>query len=401
MRAYPSSDILLTYAWCRSAYAALHSLARVGLRVALADVGSSGMAQASRFGCYAGSYAPPLAEPQRFVADIVRLLERTRAAFLLPGHDETEILARARAQLPPGVILPVAPAETLALANDKDRVAGLAEQLGLPVPARVRYTSLDELRTQLSQIGGPLVVKLRRGNSAKGVFYPPDPAAALNLVAGLIAQYRLPPERYPIVQQRVAGEGWGVSCLYWEGERLASFTHRRLREKTATGGTSTLRISARSPEMEEIAHRLLDALDWHGLAMVEFKYDPETRQPWLMEINPRLWGSIHLAIAAGVDFPAWLYLAATQGPGAVRPLVRPYREGLVARWYLGDLIAAAGQLRQGRIASALRMALPGGADTYDDWRWDDPGAFFGQALYYLVSFLRSRSLNPVQEGMLG
>lgn len=359
------------------------------------------MAQWSRCAHFAGRYAPPLARPEQFVEDILRLLDQTRAGFLLPGHDETEILARHRASLPPGVILPVAPAETLALANDKDCVAALAERIGLPVPRRVAWTGLDDLRAQMQSADGDWVVKLRRGNSAKGVYYPPAPPDAVDLCARLIEQYHLAPQRYPIVQQRVGGDGWGVSCLYWEGKRLASFTHRRLREKTATGGTSTLRVSARCPQMEEAAHALLDALEWHGLAMVEFKYDPLENRPWLMEINPRLWGSIHLAVASGVDFPAWLHLAATRGPAAVAPLVRPYREGLVARWYLGDLIAAAGELRRLRLLRALRLALPGGADTCDDWRWDDPAAFFGQAAYYLAGFLRSRSLNPVQDGMLG
>lgn len=397
----PPSNVLLTYAWCRSAYIAARSLARSGLRVHVADTSATGMAQWSRYAHFAGRYTPPLAQPERFVEDVLRLLERTGATFLLPGHDETEILARARASLPPGVILPVAPAETLTLANDKDRVASLAERIGLPVPRRVAWAHLDDLRAQMQGGAGEWVVKLRRGNSAKGVFYPPSAPQVVETCARLIEQYHLPPQRYPIVQQRVSGEGWGVSCLYWEGQRLASFTHRRLREKTATGGTSTLRVSARNPRMEEAAHSLLDALEWHGLAMVEFKYDAPSGQPWLMEINPRLWGSIHLAVASGVDFPAWLYLAATQGPSSVKALARPGREGVVARWYLGDLIAAAGELKRLRVLRALRMALPGGADTYDDWHWDDPAAFFGQAAHYLTAFLRSRSLNPVQEGMLG
>ncbi len=395
------SSAFLTYAWCRSAYIAARSLARAGLRVNVADVSATGMAQWSRYGHFAGCYAPPLTQPEQFMEDILRLLDQTGAGFLLPGHDETEILARRRDSLPAHVILPVAPAATLALANDKDRVASLAEGLGLPVPRRVAWDSLPELTARLENVPGEMVVKLRRGNSAKGVFYPTSPSDAVDLCTRLIEQYHLAPERYPIVQQRVSGEGWGVSCLYWEGQRLASFTHRRLREKTSTGGTSTLRVSAHNPQVEEVAHCLLDALEWHGLAMVEFKYDPQTHQPWLMEINPRLWGSIHLAVASGIDFPAWLYLAATKGPAAVKALVQPWREGVVARWYLGDLIAAAGELKHLRVMRALRMALPGGADTYDDWHWDDPGAFLGQASYYLAALFRSRSLNPVQDGMLG
>lgn len=398
----PACDVLITYGWVRSTYTALRSLNRLGLRVGVADTGHSGMCQGSRLGTWAGTYADPLVSPERFIDDINTLLGQTGAHFLLPGHDETEVLARYRHRLPAGVILPVAEVRKIESANDKACMAELAAECGVHVPRRLTWSTPEELEVEAAEIGRPLVVKLRRGNSAKGVFYPPSPEKAAELCASLIERYRLPPGRYPIVQERVSGDGWGVSCLYWQGRRLASFTHRRLREKTGTGGTSTLRISECNPLLERMAYTLLDKLEWHGLAMVEFKYDGQSRDGWFIEINPRLWGSIHLAVAAGVDFPALLYSAATEGPEAVRDRVVPQKEGIVARWYLGDLIASLGLLRHGRVRKALQAIWPfGAADTLDDVFPDDPGAFGGEIAYYLSTFLRTRSLNPEREGMLG
>jgi predicted ATP-grasp superfamily ATP-dependent carboligase len=394
-------DALLTYGWCRSSYTALRSLSRLGLKVATADEHQIGMSRMSRYSASTYRYTSPFTDPEAFVADIVRLVELTGAHFLLPGHDETEILARFRDRLPEQVILPVAPVELIAQANNKAIMIEKACRLGLPVPGLFSWNTLDDLSRQMAHITAPLVVKLRRSNSAKGVFYASSGSEAVGLCQHLIDTYQLLPERYPIVQERVEGEGWGVSCLYWHGERIASFTHHRLREKTSTGGTSTLRASVCNPYLESIAFRLLDEMGWHGLAMVEFKYDPTTRQGWFIEVNPRLWGSIHLAVASGVDFPALLYRAALDGPESARGCVRQQKDGVVARWYLGDAIAAVGQIRQGRISRALKMLLPGGADTYDDLHWDDPAAFVGQAVYYLSAFLKTRSLNPEQEGMLG
>jgi len=74
---------------------------------------------------------------------------------------------------------------------------------------------------------------------------------------------------------------------------------------------------------------------------------------------------------------------------------------VIARWQLGELIAAAGELKNLHLGRALRTLKPGGSDTLDDWFWDDPGAFFGQAAYYLFSLVKTRSLNPHLEGMLG
>lgn len=82
-----------------------------------------------------------------------------------------------------------------------------------------------------------------------------------------------------------------------------------------------------------MAIRLLRELNWYGLAMVEFKVDPRDGVPKLMEINPKLWGSLNLAIASGVDFPALLYRLAVDGD--VRP-VFDYQVGVRCRFLLAD-----------------------------------------------------------------
>ena len=78
------------------------------------------------------------------------------------------------------------------------------------------------------------------------------------------------------------------------------------------------------PGMLRDAEKLLIALHWHGVAMVEFKLDGQG-QYWLMEINPRLWGSLALSIDAGVDFPmGLLQISRGQQPAAQPPYKAPY-----------------------------------------------------------------------------
>src|SRR2546430_8599658 len=78
---------------------------------------------------------------------------------------------------------------------------------------------------------------------------------------------------------------------------------------------------------------ILDHVGWHGAAMVEFKVRADGR-PYLMEINPRFWGSLQLAIDAGVDFP---WLAYQLAAGLTPDSVEGYRIGVRNRWLLGDL----------------------------------------------------------------
>ncbi len=394
-------DALVGYAWCRSSYVAIRSLSQLGLHVAAADTTRFGMGQCSKHTSARYVHANPRIDPEQFITDIIQILKDCQAYFYLPGHDEGEIVVRYRNRLPKDVVVPLAGYDTLVLANDKMQTAKIASELDIPTPRLIHWQNMDELKNAVEKIDKPMVIKLRRGSGAKAVFYAHGSEEVVSTANSLIKRYNLSPERYPIVQERVSGEGWGVSCLYWNGERIASFTHRRLREKITTGGTSTLRQSIHNQSIEAYAHRLLDRLRWHGLVMVEFKWDPVEKQSWFIEINPRLWGSIALPVACGVDFPAMTYIAATRGLKEARKLYHGYPDGIVARWYLGDLILSATLLAKLHPIAALRLLLPGGADVYDDLLWDDLGATASEFASYFIRFLKYRSTNPPAQGALG
>jgi predicted ATP-grasp superfamily ATP-dependent carboligase len=396
--------VLLTYCWVRSSYAALRNFTGHGLNTAISDNNKIGMCQYSRYASAFFQYPNPLQDEKAFIEALSSFICKNNIKMLLPSHDETSIIARNASMLPSTCALPFPSIDLLDLANDKSQTQVFAQAEGIKTAARITYGTVDELRTLLNNKKyTALVIRLRRGNSAKGVFYPSNANECIGTVSRLIQQFKLPVDRYPVIQEYVDGEGWGVSCLYWHGERIAHFTHRRLREKTQTGGTSTFREHQPNELLEKMAFQLLDKMQWHGLAMVEFKYNALKKQGWFIEINPRLWGSIHLAISAGVEFPWLLYLCATDGPESAKKyqssirIKYPWR----SRWYLGDCIIALNKISKGRILSGLKMFLPGNTDSYDDLHWDDPGAFFGEAGYYLYNAIKYRSTNPVSEGMVG
>jgi predicted ATP-grasp superfamily ATP-dependent carboligase len=138
-----------------------------------------------------------------------------------------------------------------------------------------------------------------------------------------------------LVQKRILGKGIGIFLLARRGDILAKFAHRRIREKPPSGGVSVLCESIHPPaEALDAASRLISVNKWHGVAMIEFKWDDEENRPKLIEVNGRFWGSLNLAIRAGVDFPFLLYRLAldenVEGPAE-------YRLGLKSRWELGDL----------------------------------------------------------------
>jgi predicted ATP-grasp superfamily ATP-dependent carboligase len=130
-------------------------------------------------------------------------------------------------------------------------------------------------------------------------------------------------------------------------------------EKPPSGGVSVYAESVAPDEaLQRQSEALLDQLGWNGVAMVEYKRDAATGTPYLMEINGRFWGSLQLAIDAGVDFPN-LLLAAELGQ-AVEPVL-DYRIGVRWRWWWGSVDHLLARLRR----SDAALALPRGELT----RW--------------------------------
>ena len=139
-----------------------------------------------------------------------------------------------------------------------------------------------------------------------------------------------------MVQRIIKGQGIGFFSLYQNGERKRTFYHKRILEKPPSGGVSVLcESTAEDLEIKEHASKILNVLQWHGVAMVEFKKDYKTGIPYLMEINARFWGSLQLAISSGVDFPFETFNMIC-GKN-LSPLINNYKIGIRCSWITGVL----------------------------------------------------------------
>ena len=144
---------------------------------------------------------------------------------------------------------------------------------------------------------------------------------------------------FPLIQEWVPDGGgtFGFSALFDEASNVkAAFVHKKLRMYPVQGGPSTLREGVEHPQVMELGLSLLKSLNWTGVGMVEFKVDPRDGIPKLMEVNPRFWGSLELAIVSGVDFP-YLILKMARGEN-FEPILH-YPVGRRCRWLLfGDIL---------------------------------------------------------------
>jgi len=314
--------VLLTDGNFKHTLAAVRSLGREGAEVSVLSHLRSSVSFFSRY-CGERIIAPDPERDPGFAAFVRELTARSHYDVLLPVSLASVLqLSRTRADLEGRVRIPLAPQPSIEIAASKDRTIRFAESLGVPVPQTFYPKDEGEAREAGKAIGYPAMVK--GSSSSAFVRY-------VNTPDELVEYYRRFREDSPVIQEYIRGQGYGFFALYNRGEARAVFMHRRLREYPVTGGPSSLAESVADDGLRSAGTRLLDALGWHGLAMAEFKKDERTGKFVLMELNPKLWGSLELAIAAGVDFPCLACRMAVDGDV---PPVFTYREGVKFRWPL-------------------------------------------------------------------
>ena len=321
----------------RSALAVVRSLGRAGVTVTVGESQVPNIAGTSRYCSKRVSYPSPAEDGERFLAFLREQLAGEEYELLLPMTDITmQLVASARGSFPASVRVPFPGREQVCLAQDKGHVLDLAQRLGIPCPETF-FCDEKTVEEVAGTLRYPVVVKprfsraLRDGRWVHGaVRYAHDPAS-------FVASYRQAHASVPcpIVQEKLEGEGRGVFLLIWKGELKAAFCHRRLREKPPWGGVSVYCESLPlDRDLADQSYALLKAMGWEGVAMAEFKVDGRDNQPKLMEVNGRFWGSLQLAIDAGINFPHLLYRCAR---GEEVPAQLEYKPGVKSRWLLGDL----------------------------------------------------------------
>lgn len=274
-------------------------------------------------------------------------------------------------------------------AYNKWKTVQVARRLGIRVPKTYCPDSVDEVAHLASNWKGQAVIKPRKSSGSRGLRYVESPSQLVPIYQEVSSKY---PK--PLIQERVpsSGEGLGVFLLLNDKHKtLAVFGHKRLREYPVSGGPSTLRTSYRDKNLIEQTVRLFKSMDLVGVAMAEYKLDPRINAPVLMEINPRFWGSLQLAIHSGVNFPLLYHKTALAMP--VEPIL-DYPIGKYCRWlWPGDILHFISNPNRFYLQPSF-FKFCGSNLSYDIISTDDPLPIMGIFLEALRKFVRRISLAP-------
>jgi predicted ATP-grasp superfamily ATP-dependent carboligase len=329
--------VLVTTGSQSAAYQCIRSLGQRGIQT----IGVSNKVSAPFVSKHCNEHIPvpsPYEDWHAYRDALFETVARRDISTVIPCREiDAYLLSKYRDEFEEHVSLTVPSFDSLKTVHDRMRLVAAAEKAGVPVPKTRLLKDVDDWSDKR-------IIKSRY-NLHIDDYIDTYPSNATEMVGTVIhptpgdrpshEMIREEMKHEPIVQEFVEKcDEYLFGALYDHGEPLATFQHKQIRGNSYTGGGGVYRKSVYIEELEAVARRLLDRLDWHGLACIEYIKDANTGEFKFVEINPRMWQSLPAAACAGADFPHYYWLCATGQPERIEP---SYETGVGCHRLNGEL----------------------------------------------------------------
>lgn len=253
-------------------------------------------------------------EPEKSYKAIKSELEKYHYDIVIPMNDDVAIiLAKHKKELETLTTLHVNDWDVFTMASDKLKTMIACMEYGLPCP--LTFISLDEFLAHKLKVTYPIVVKPRTGCAAVGFYVSENEADTINY-------YTQAEDKYGpmLIQEYIPQDGLQYKAeLYIDnnGELKGACVFSKVRWYPINGGSSTLNETIDRPDIVADCENLLKKINWRGYADIDLIEDTRDGKAKIMEINPRITGSVKICFEAGVNFSKMIiedYLGKTVEP---------------------------------------------------------------------------------------
>jgi protein-tyrosine-phosphatase/predicted ATP-grasp superfamily ATP-dependent carboligase len=388
----------------RAFLATIRSLGRSGLEVHVAWCPPDAPALQSRYVKQVHRVPLYCEDTSDWIESFQNLLRRQQFDLVLPIIDTAILpLQLHRSEFEPLARFCLLPDDTYRLCSDKVETYKLAAREGIPLPRHRVVRNVGEALECAKEFGYPLVLKPRKSvmnqnpNVRQMVRKAPTELELCELAKQMTRNQEV------LAVENFIGSGVGVEVLCKDGQILTAFQHERIHEPMMGGGSSYRKSVPLHDGMYAATTRLMKALRYSGVAMVEYKQNSSTGEWILIEINARFWGSLPLSISAGLDFPRYLYEMLVEGR-TVFP--EAYRVGVFSRNWQDDIEWILANRRADRndptllsrpfwsvmieIGNILRLRESSDTLALDDPRpaWTDLAQYFEEMVFRVLKMFR-------------
>jgi len=311
----------------------------------------------------------PRADPDAFAATLATAAEHLRINAVLPGTEAGLVaLAPRKPSFAADVSVGVPDTDVVERATSKERLAELAAQVGLAMPPTTRLDLAMLENDCASSIDLPVVVKpLRSDTPLPGGGLRHDTPMLARSARELRAAVSTSAGGQVLVQPFLPGEIYGVCGVAWNGETVCTVHQigRRIWPRDC-GMVSYAETVAVDRELDARVRALVAAIGWSGIFQLQLLL--HRGKLYAIDFNPRVYLSISLAVAAGLNLPAvWAALLL----GAEHP-VAGYATSTRWRSEPDDPRSILRGFRAGERRSSLLAVLPRPRTTHAVFSWRDP-----------------------------
>jgi predicted ATP-grasp superfamily ATP-dependent carboligase len=237
---------------------------------------------------------------EEFIDEFIDLLKKENYYFLIAiSAFAVELISKHSERIKKLVDIHVPDIKNVELCLSKEKTYNHLKKIKINQPVTWDFYNYKEFLKALPKIKFPSIVKSKSEINKIDTEYYNSPKE----LSRKVSEFFYENNSIPIIQERVIGDGYGFFAIYLNGKCKSYFMHKRIREFPVMGGSSTCAKSIYDEDLKNEGLKILNHLNWNGVAMVEFKKCQKTGKFYLIEINPKYWGSHDLAIECGMNFP--------------------------------------------------------------------------------------------------
>jgi len=248
----------------------------------------------------------PLHNPEKFNRDLILLLNKIKYNAILPfGFVTTIAISKIKKEVSKYTSICIADYEIIKLAHDKAKLHSYLIENNFQVPKIYEYKRFSDLKC--IDLKFPIVIKARKGCGVeKGVRYAKNFDELKyyynEITMNTSINTDLEDFSKPLIQEYIPGKIHDALFLFNKGKMKAALTQIREVTYPLSGGAGVNNITTYEPELIKYGKEILEFINWHGPCQVEVKKDMRDGKYKLIEINPKLWGTLDLSIKAGINF---------------------------------------------------------------------------------------------------
>ena len=322
----PRFRILVMDGRIQSCLPVIKALRQKGHHVTIAESDPLCVGFFSRYPHQRWRHRDPRKDPEGFVLDLERHLSTGQFDVLIPILDVTaELVSLHKPELERHVRIPLVDYPTFMLARDKSQTMRLAQSLGLPCP-QTFFPEDSSLEDIASRVDYPVLIKPNLSVGARGL-------TKVHQSTDLKRLFPLVVKRYGpcTIQEFIPQTDLQYKAQFFLDQKSnvkACVVYNKLRYFPLDGGVSALNCTVKRDDIEALGTTLLQAMHWYSYADLDLITDPRDGLVKIMEINPRITGSVKICFEAGVDFSDMLVKLAT---GDEIPAIPAYKTGIFLR----------------------------------------------------------------------